>query len=87
MNPRPHDRLRAGLFQAMRTAFRLLPLSTATRDRWRNWFVDHLSVLLPDRTHSPLLAETSRLGHPARADHPAIGHVPWRAAPLPSHGR
>lgn len=84
MNPRPHDRLRAGLFQAMRTAFRLLPLSTATRDRWRNWFVDHLSVLLPDRTHSPLLAETSRLGRPARTDHHAIGHVPWRAAPLPS---
>ena len=84
MNRRFTDRMRAGLFQALRAGFRLLPLSTATRDRWRNWFVDCLPALLPGRARGALLAGTHGLGRLVRGDHPAIGHVPWRAAPLPS---
>ncbi|WP_202844377.1 glycoside hydrolase family 99-like domain-containing protein [Luteimonas saliphila] len=78
------DRLRAGLFHALRAVFRLLPLSTAMRDRWRNWFVDKLPHLVPYKRRGALVDDALGLGSALRADHPAIGHVPRREGPLPS---
>src|SRR5690606_13580624 len=84
MSRRFRDRLRAGLFNALRAVFRLMPLSEAARDRWRNWFVSRFPALVPHRRRGRLVEAPLGLGAPVRADQPAIGHVPWRAGPLPS---
>ncbi len=84
MDRRSRNRLRTGLFQAMRTAFRLLPLSNSRRDRWRNWFLDNLPGLLPGPQGGTVLSTVSGLGRAVRGDHPAVGHVPWRPGRLPS---
>src|SRR5690606_32358452 len=74
MSRRSRDRLRAALFNARRAAFRLLPLGDATRDRWREWFVARFPALVPYRRRGRLVEEALGLGHPVRADQPAIGH-------------
>lgn len=84
MSRRSRDRLRAALFNALRAAFRLLPLGDATRDRWREWFVARFPALVPYRRRGRLVEEALGLGHPVRADQPAIGHVPRRDGTLPS---
>src|SRR5690606_10735224 len=84
MSRRSRDRLRAALFNALRAAFRLLPLGDATRDRWREWFVARFPALVPYRRGGRLVEEALGLGHPVRADQPAIGHVPRRDGTLPS---
>lgn len=42
------DRLRRPLFSALRQAFRLLPLPTGVRDRWRQRFLDRYTGLVPE---------------------------------------
>ena len=78
------DRLRAGLFHALRIVFRALPLPTATRDRWRERFLDRHSHWVPRGPRGVPAADAAGLATPTRAGHPAIGHVPYRSAPLPS---
>lgn len=78
------DHLRSGLFHALRAVFRLLPLSAAMRDRWRNWFVDRLPALVPYRRRGRLVEDTLGLGIAVSADQPAIGYVAWREGSLPS---
>jgi lipopolysaccharide biosynthesis protein len=41
------NRLRRLLFSALRRAFRLLPLPTGVRDRWRQRFLDRYATLVP----------------------------------------
>lgn len=84
MGSRLRHQLRAALFGGMRAGFRMLPLPMATRDRWRNWFLDRAPGLLPPPPRGTKLAGPCGLGRSARSDHPAIGHIPWRAGTLPS---
>lgn len=77
-----HPRLRSILYRALRMVFRALPLPIATRDRWRNRFLARVQV--PGPVRPPGVARSGEGVFRARADQPAIGHVPWRAAPLPS---
>ncbi|NIJ80434.1 glycoside hydrolase family 99-like domain-containing protein [Xanthomonas cannabis] len=75
-------RLRNRLFGLLRAAFRAIPLSEATRDRWRSWFLDRHADWVPEPARG-------RTGHgisrrpAARSDQAAIGHVPYRTEPLP----
>lgn len=78
------DRLRAGLFHALRIMFRALALPTSTRDRWRQRFLDRHAHWAPQGPRGAFAGDTTGTVAPARADHPAIGHVPHRQAPLPS---
>lgn len=84
MSPPLRDRLRAGAFHVLRAVFRLLPLSTATRDRWRSGFLEGRAHWIPRAPRGHIATAASGLGHPVRADQPAIGHVPRRAGVLPS---
>lgn len=84
MTPPFRDRLRAGLFHALRAVFRLLPLSTATRDRWRERFLDRHAHWVPRAARGTVAVDAGGLGNAIRADQPAIGHVPWRAGTLPA---
>ncbi len=81
----PHARWRTALFHLLRFGFRAVPMSTATRDRLRARFLDRHAHLVPP----PPRGQTDAGGHReyrlrSRADAPAIGHVPRRAAALPS---
>ncbi|MEA9587204.1 glycoside hydrolase family 99-like domain-containing protein [Xanthomonas sp. WHRI 10064A] len=77
------SRARTQLFGLLRAAFRALPLSEATRDRWRLWFLDRHSGWVPE-------PERGRTGYDAsrravvRGDEAAIGYVPYRQATLPA---
>lgn len=70
------------LFQAMRAGFRALPLSDATRDRWRDAFLDRFPRVRPRRRVPLGIAPVPR----TRLDPggPAIGRVAYRTIDLPS---
>jgi len=78
------DRLHAGLFHVLRAAFRLLPLSTVARDRWRERFLDRHAHWVPRTPRGVVAGDPGGLARAVRADQPAIGHVSRRAGALPS---
>lgn len=83
----PLPSLHQALHQLLRQAFRALPISDARRDRWRNRLLERFGGLLPQppRGHVPETEAVLRITRPLhRADEPAIGHVPYRRADLPS---
>ncbi len=75
---------RTWLFHTLRLGFRLLPLPQATRDRWRQHFLDRHAALIPDGPQGQAPASTVRR-HAAheQAGQPAIGFVPHREGRLP----
>lgn len=81
-----NSRLPQVLFPLLRAMFRALPLSQRRRDQLRTqWLARHGDWVppAPRGQHDPAGARASAQLR-WRADEPAIGHVPWRAAPLPS---
>ncbi|MFT3755781.1 MAG: glycoside hydrolase family 99-like domain-containing protein [Pseudoxanthomonas sp.] len=82
-----HARFRNGIFIVLRTVFRLVPLSEATRDHLRQGFVDHFPGLVPDAplAQAPSSVRFDRIGRALlRTDTPAIGHVPHLRQTLPT---
>lgn len=78
-----NDRLRALVFNGLRLAFRMAPLSTATRDRLRQRFLTRHAGLVPEGpTGRPALATVIRPHD--HASHPFIGYVPRRPHALPA---
>jgi lipopolysaccharide biosynthesis protein len=71
------------VFRLLRTGFRLMPMPVATRDRWRQRFLDRYAGIVPSgpRGHAPV-GETRRPLQ--RAGGAAIGYVPYRKASLPA---
>ncbi|RAP58440.1 glycoside hydrolase family 99-like domain-containing protein [Oleiagrimonas sp. MCCC 1A03011] len=78
--------LRDALFHTLRFGFRLLPLREATRDRWRQRFLDRHAQLVPDgpRGHWTIHESPSRGIPRHRAGEPAIGSTPHRKGALPT---
>ncbi|WP_434982651.1 glycoside hydrolase family 99-like domain-containing protein [Xanthomonas arboricola] len=76
------SRVRAQLFGLLRAGFRAIPLSDATRDRWRSWFLDRHADWVPEPVRGRAVHGISRRPA-ARSDEAAIGHVPYRTAALP----
>jgi lipopolysaccharide biosynthesis protein len=78
-------RLRAAVYLAVRTGFRALPLSDGQRDRLRARFMDRHSDWVPPPPRGRVGAAGDSQSRPmVRADEPAIGHVAYRAEPLPA---
>lgn len=76
--------LRNGMFKLLRFGFRLLPMREGTRDRLRNRFLDRYAHLLPASPQGQPAEDGIRERRARiRAGQPAIGHVPYRTAPLP----
>lgn len=79
------SRLRAAVYLVLRTGFRALPLSDGQRDRLRARFMDRHADWVPPPPRGRVNATGDQAHRPlVRADEPAIGHVPYRAAPLPA---
>lgn len=78
------ERLRTALFNALRLAFRALPLPTGARDRLRVRFLDRFPQLIPTGPRG--VAPGSGASRRARihAGQRALGHVGYSQAPLPS---
>lgn len=81
-----NNRLRQALYPLLRTLFRALPLSEAQRDRLRTRLMGRHGDWIPPpargRDGSNATGSEARLYW--RADEAAIGHVPYKQAPLPS---
>lgn len=75
--------LRTTLFYALRTAFRLTPMSQATRDRLRQRFLDTRGHWVPEGPKGK--APTGELPRRpyVRSDERAIGYVPYEKGELP----
>ncbi|MCL1499617.1 glycoside hydrolase family 99-like domain-containing protein [Xanthomonas nasturtii] len=76
------SRLRTYVFALLRAGFRAIPLSDATRDRWRGWFLDRHADWVPEPARGRLRHGSSRRPV-ARGDEAAIGYVPYSTATLP----
>jgi lipopolysaccharide biosynthesis protein len=75
--------LQRALYMALRTAFRLAPLSEGTRDRWRTRFLSRHGEWAPPPLKGRVGGGSSRRPL-TRSDLPAIGFQPHRAQrPLP----
>ncbi|WP_421569138.1 glycoside hydrolase family 99-like domain-containing protein [Stenotrophomonas sp. PD6] len=83
--PALKDRLRAAVYLVLRTGFRALPLSDGQRDRLRGRFMDRHADWIPPppRGRVDAAGDGSARRPLVRADEAAIGHVPYRAEPLP----
>lgn len=78
-------RLRAAVYLALRAGFRALPLSDGQRDRLRARFLDRHGDWVPPPPRGRVGSTGDSARRPLmRADEPAIGHVPYRAEPLPA---
>lgn len=77
------ERFQSAVFGCLRTAFRLLPISDGTRDRWRGRFLDRFPGVVPDGPRGQGMQAASRRAR-MRADQPAIGHAGYRSGMLPS---
>lgn len=83
-------RLPQSLYSLLRALFRALPLSESQRDHLRTRLLERHGhwVPLPPRGRQeegvPLPSMRPGAQLRCRADEAAIGHVPWRQAPLPS---
>jgi len=75
--------LRTGLFYALRTAFRLVPMPVATRDRLRQRFLDRHADLVPPPPRGQAATGTGIHRPLVRSDERAIGYVPYRQDTLP----
>lgn len=76
------QRMRRAAFLAVRSLFRLVPLSARQRDRARQWATRHLAALLPTASVPSRIAIEPAGPRRARvrADAPAVGHVPYEPA-------
>lgn len=78
------ETVRRCLFHALRAGFRLLPLPTVTRDRWRQRFLDRHSGLVPQGPRGRSADSTQLERRPRmHAAGRAIGYVPYRRQALP----
>jgi len=71
------------IFRLLRTGFRLMPMPAATRDQWRQRFIDRYATFLPDRPRGRPPVDRARRPLQRAAGH-AIGYTPYRKATLPS---
>ncbi|WP_201315299.1 glycoside hydrolase family 99-like domain-containing protein [Dyella sp. EPa41] len=71
------------VFQLLRAGFRLTPLPVATRDRWRQRFLDRYAGMVPTGARGRAPVDRSRRPLQRAVEH-AIGHVPRRKEALPS---
>ncbi|MCF5921338.1 hypothetical protein L2218_05160, partial [Xanthomonas perforans] len=76
------SRLRTSVFGLLRAGFRAIPLSDATRDRWRGWFLDRHADWVPEPARGRVRHGSSRRPT-VRSDEAAIGYVPYSATTLP----
>ena len=74
-------RLRSVLFQALRTAFRALPIGEARRDAWRQRFFDRFPSIRPTVPRGVSGARTDRRSH-LHAGGRALGYVEHNIEPL-----
>ncbi|WP_045760998.1 glycoside hydrolase family 99-like domain-containing protein [Xanthomonas albilineans] len=75
--------VRAALYAALRTAFRLLPLHESIRDRWRSAFLRRYADWAPPPPRGRL--GWGGVRHPrVSSDQPAIGYVPYQQQTLPT---
>ena len=74
---------RSALFYALRLAFRLTPMTLATRDRLRQRFLDHHADLVPESPSGIAPLESMPRRPYARSDERAIGYVPYSKGDLP----
>jgi len=78
------EKLRTAAFSCLRLVFRLLPISEATRDRWRQRFLGRFPGLVPQGPRGQVATHTVARRARMRSDQPAIGHVGYRSEALPS---
>ena len=78
------ERLRSAVFDCLRQAFRLLPMSQGSRDRWRQRFLGRFPGLVPSGPRGQHGQLANRRRARIRSDSPALGHVPYRRGTLPS---
>lgn len=78
-----NETIRSLVFRGLRLGFRLAPLPTATRDRWRQRFLERHADLLPQ---GPRGKAGGTYAHRAvdHAGHRAIDHADPRPDPLPT---
>jgi len=82
------DHAKRHLFRWLRAAFRLAPMSVATRDRLRQSFIDRFSEMLPAGPKGIPPDSTSIAHQPTRrAGGPAIGYAPYRQSSQPLKAR
>lgn len=80
----PRDHAKRYLFALLRTGFRLTPMPAATRDRWRQRFLDRHMGLLPATPRGQTGGEAHGGRRPRiRATGPAIGYTAHRDGALP----
>src|SRR5688572_32472927 len=84
MTPSLQDRFRNALFDSLRFAFRITPMSERTRDRLRQNFLDRYRGLVPQGPRGSIAAGATAHRALSRSDQPALGFVPFRQEPLPS---
>ena len=77
----PAARLADALFRILRTGFRALPVTEATRDRWRDAFLDRFPRVRPLRSQVLTVAAAPR--SPIEHGGPAIGRIAHRIDSLP----
>jgi lipopolysaccharide biosynthesis protein len=74
---------RDALYNALRFAFRLLPLSDARRDYLRQRFMARFSGWVPQAPRGSWIDSGNTHRAYSRTDGPAIGHVPYTSGSLP----
>lgn len=81
----PHDFVKRCLFFMLRTAFRLIPMPVATRDRLRQRFLETHANLLPPGPRGQLTDSSQAERRPrVHAAGRAIGYTPRRVRALPA---
>lgn len=80
----PRDFTKRCVFLLLRAGFRLTPMPLATRDRWRQRFLDRHADLLPQGPRGQLASAfpSERRRHVHAAGR-ALGYMPYRAIALP----
>jgi len=81
------DFAKGQVFKLLRSGFRLAPLPEATRDRWRQRFLDRYAGMVPTGPRGRAPAGGARRPLQRAVEH-AVGHVPYRreslTTPLPA---
>lgn len=81
----PRDFTKRCVFLILRTGFRLTPMPLATRDRWRQRFLDRHADLLPQGPRGQIADKATSERRPrVHAAGRAIGYTPHRAMALPN---
>jgi len=77
------EQFQGALFNSLRLAFRMTPVSEATRDRLRQRFLDRFAGLVPPGPRGQAGGATARRPR-LQSARPAVGFVPHRREALPS---